>query len=95
MRHSFLLVPALIALFLIVAPASLAQEEAVVPDEQPNATQAQGYATAIGYVYVNLTDPEPDPRLGGFGTGMFTYNAFDFSGFFQWILESISAFFVQ
>jgi hypothetical protein len=83
---------ALVSVAVLLVPAALAEEipalvDAGAGNETANATP--GYATAIGHVYVNLTEPEPG--LAGFGAGLFSYSAFDFGGFFRWISEVLSS----
>ncbi|UCD02750.1 MAG: hypothetical protein JSV63_03105 [Candidatus Aenigmatarchaeota archaeon] len=75
----------LAVLLYSLVPLAGAQEE---PKLQLNMTlddsitDTEKYAYAVGYVYVNVTEPPPQT----FGmTGLFTFQPFDFEEFFEGI----------
>jgi len=69
------------------AAPSLAEE---LQKDTVNATS--GSATAVAYVFVNVTEPPPQSQMFGL-TGLAGFEPFDFSGFFSGIAAFFSGLF--
>ncbi len=79
----------LIILLAVVSAMPVAQAAAEGADAQQAAGPAAGQSTATGEVIVYLEEWQPD--LSGMGAGLFTFTAFDFSGFFEELAGSLSS----
>lgn len=88
MKAYVFVITALVSIFLVSAavPGALAEEGETAAEEQIDETDP---SIAIGYVYVTVVEWTPD--LEGIGAGLFTYSEFDFSEFFDKVVESLAS----
>ena len=81
----------MVSVYLVLAapvPADALEEgpdEPAAVDDDPS--------TAVAYGEVRVTVIEWKPGLEGVGAGLFTESAFDFSGFFRELCESLASLF--